>query len=575
MSARQSSARPLIVFRSSLLVVAALVSALPASAARHGLNGRIAFVSDRDGNSEIYVMNPDGSGQTRLTNNPAKDIDPAWSPDGRRIAFVSNRSGTLEIFVMKADGSNVTQLTDGGGNEDPAWSPDGRKIAFHSFRDSVGLLNAEIYTMSADGTNQTRLTNFDGQDYKPAWSRDGRAIAFVSTGRLGDDTRNIFIMNADGSNIRALTEGVRGPFDSEPSFSPRGDKILFTRGPAISVKERVMVMNSDGSNQTRLALGTFSPGTFQDFTNPVFSPDGTKIAFAADNALNVDSRIRLMEPDGGNEVEITHNANVSDTNPSWQPVFSAETTGVYVPSTGQWLLRNSNTAGNPNITLTFGGQPGDLPVAGDWNGDGRTDIAVFRNGTFVRAVLTAGGSCIPCQLITIAVPFDSVGFGQAGDLPVAGDWDGDGKDDLGVFRPAEQGTFLLRVPQPICPFCVPSRTILTTRTVILGTAGLLPVAGDWDGDGKDEVGLFDPATANFFVSFDLVKLTIAFPFGLPGDRPLAGDWLGAGHDGVGVFHPSVPTMSLSSEIGAPPELVFAFGVPEGLPVSGHWTAVSH
>src|SRR5205823_12331282 len=95
-------------------------------------NGKIAFVSRPDGNSEIYLMNPDGSNQTNLTNNSANDFAPAWSPDGAKIAFVTNRNGKAQLFVMNADGSNPVQLTfdifsyPGG----PSWSPDGTRIAF-------------------------------------------------------------------------------------------------------------------------------------------------------------------------------------------------------------------------------------------------------------------------------------------------------------------------------------------------------------------------------------------------------------------------------------------------------------
>jgi hypothetical protein len=113
--------------------------------------GRIAFISKRDGNWEIYVMNADGSGQTNLTNNPAHDWGPSWSPDGRRIAFYSDRDGNWEIYVMNADGSGQTNLTNNPADDwGPSWSPDGRRIAFFSDRDG----NREIYVMNADGSGQ-------------------------------------------------------------------------------------------------------------------------------------------------------------------------------------------------------------------------------------------------------------------------------------------------------------------------------------------------------------------------------------------------------------------------------------
>jgi Tol biopolymer transport system component len=569
MPIRQRTARQkLTVLGQSLLTVLLLgLAALPATAAKHVLNGKIAFVSDRDGNSQIYVMNADGSAQTRLTHSLTEDLDPAWSPDGKRIAFVRNR----QIHVMNADGSGITQLTTACcANAGPAWSLDGLRIAFHSDRDSRQPVSFEIYTMAPDGTNQTRLTDLTGSHFDAAWSPDSRSIAFVCQDLFGDRTRKICLMDADGAFVTPLTDNAHGQKDDDPSFSPDGLKILFTRGPFDSAATNdVMIMNADGSDPTRLHVGTPFFGPFIDATQPAFSPDGTKIAFGAGPERGGGQSIRVMDADGSNEVPITDGA-VDDEHPAWQRIFPVETTGLYVPSTGNWLLRNSNTSGNADFIVNFGGQPGDLPVAGDWNGDGRTDVAVYRNGTFIRGLLVPSGSCIPCQNIPVAYPLDSIAFGQAGDLPFSGDWDGDGKDDLGVFRPGIQGTFLLRVPKLLrpCPTCLP-RTTFTTKTVVLGTTGL-PVAGDWDGNGKDGVGVYDPATTTFALSNDLAKPDFVFQFGQTGDLPLAGDWLGTGHDGIGVFQPSAPTMSLSSQIAGPPDIVFAFGVSEGLPVAGHW-----
>ena len=112
-------------------------------------------------------MDADGSNPTRLTDNPASDIVPAWSPDGTKIAFASRRDGNPEVYVMDADGSNPTRLTDNPTFDGvPAWSPDGTKIAFASGRDG----NPEVYVMDADGSNQTRLTNYPLSDAVPAWS---------------------------------------------------------------------------------------------------------------------------------------------------------------------------------------------------------------------------------------------------------------------------------------------------------------------------------------------------------------------------------------------------------------------
>ena len=175
--------------------------------------GTIAFVSARDGNQEIYVMNADGSGVSRLTNTPATDIDPAWSPDGRRIAFASDGDGThriYDIYVMNADGSGVTRLTNDPVTAwGPAWSPDGTKIAFESYRDG----NGEIYVMNPDGSAVTNLTHDPADDAWPAWSPDGAKIAFARENESYKD--EIYVMSPDGSGVTRLSDSGR-----EPAWKP-------------------------------------------------------------------------------------------------------------------------------------------------------------------------------------------------------------------------------------------------------------------------------------------------------------------------------------------------------------------
>ncbi|WP_346817878.1 NTTRR-F1 domain [Bacillus paramobilis] len=270
---------------------------------RKVLISKIAFTSTRDGNAEIYVMNADGSNQTRLTNNAASDSDPAWSPDGQKIAFSSTRDGNNEIYVMNADGTNQTRLTNNVAFDlNPAWSPDGQKIVFSSNRDG----NTEIYVMNADGTNQTRLTNNPADDRDPTWSPDGQKIAFTS---LRDGNDEIYVMNADGTNQTRLTNNLAN--DRESTWSPDGQKIAFTSFRDVNLNGAIYVMNANGTNQTRLTNNSSA----SDLA-PTWSPDGQKIAFLSTRDGNPE--IYVMNADGTNQIRLTNNL-ASDLNPAWSP----------------------------------------------------------------------------------------------------------------------------------------------------------------------------------------------------------------------------------------------------------------
>ena len=166
---------------------------------REGLavqNSRIVFSTSRDGNFEIYVMDADGGNQENLTNHPAYDGQPDWSPDGTKIAFVSRRDGRpSQVYVMDADGKNVIKLTEGPGEGGaPDWSPNGGKIAF-----SVHDLVNHIDVIDADGNNREKL---EDQALYPSWSPDGGEIAFVS---FRDGHSEIYVIGVGGQGRKRVT----------------------------------------------------------------------------------------------------------------------------------------------------------------------------------------------------------------------------------------------------------------------------------------------------------------------------------------------------------------------------------
>ena len=173
---------------------------------------------------DVFVVNPDGSGRTNLTNNPSSDFEGAWAPGDVLLAFTSYRDGNGEVYSMTQSGTSQTNLTNNAATDGAAdWSPHGGRIAFTSNRDG----NDEIYVMNPDGSGQQRLTNDPASDSIPSWSPDGSRIAFVS---IRDGNPEIYSMAADGTDEVRLTSTptVR---EAEPVWSPDGTKIAFLTEP--------------------------------------------------------------------------------------------------------------------------------------------------------------------------------------------------------------------------------------------------------------------------------------------------------------------------------------------------------
>jgi PKD repeat protein len=268
------------------------------------INQPVTFVSDRDGNNEIYTLGTDGS-LTNLTNNNADDRSPVWSSDGSRIAFVSNReNNNNDIFVMNADGSNVINITNNGANDNsPTWSADGTQIAFVSDRDG----NNEVYaTNVADPSNPTNITNNPANDTNPVPAPNNTQFAFVSD-RDGND--EIYIINvADPLNPINITNNSAN--DSNPAWSSNSNQIVFV-SDRDNGNNDLFVINTDGSNPVNV---TNNPA---DDNNPAWSSNSNQIVFVSDRD-NGNTDLFVINTDGSNPVNVTNNP-ANDMKPSWKP----------------------------------------------------------------------------------------------------------------------------------------------------------------------------------------------------------------------------------------------------------------
>ena len=279
-----------------------LLAPSAADAAFPGANGKIGF----NRWSDIWIMNPDGSGQNNLTNTQGtQEYGLAWSADGTKIAFpdYSNHA----IYVMNADGTQRSLLFHGNGTGCvepilPTWSPDGRKLAVTCWS------NGRIAVVNSDGGG---LNVLEVGGSHPAWSADGGKIAFVSGS-------NIKIMNPDGSGQSDLTSHPTGPvYDATPDWSPDGSRIVFSRniaGSPSTASSDLYTITRDGSVLTRLTNG--NPSSHQ---YPAWSPNGTKIAFHT-LGENFDPRdVYVMDADGSDATNITNNGE-GNAYADWQPI---------------------------------------------------------------------------------------------------------------------------------------------------------------------------------------------------------------------------------------------------------------
>ena len=285
-----------------------------------GLVGKIAFATDQG----INVMNADTTGETTVTNNGRS---PAWSPDGSKIAFASDRDtftdGSPDLYVMNGDGTGVTRLTNSPfGDDFPGWSPDQQQLTYTYGIEECSSNGSgpqpDVLVINADGTSSRNLTNTVLPDGISDWSPGGSSIAFLRapTGECSDSDPDIFAMDSVGGNERLIVSGPDAEFG--PAYSPDGSRIAFVRefsNPSANLfSSGLYVMNADGTDQTKIGPDFRS----NDDSRPAWSPDGTKIAFSGSLLGEFAApQIYVINSDGTGFAQLT-SGGTGRGGPSWQ-----------------------------------------------------------------------------------------------------------------------------------------------------------------------------------------------------------------------------------------------------------------
>lgn len=285
-------------------------------------SGKIVFVSDRDGNLEIYSMNADGTNQTRLTTDSASDLSPDWSPDGKWIVFQSDRDKDLEdlaykheIYIMDSEGNHIQRLTNNNSHDgNPKWSPSGDWIAYESYVNGY----PDIYIMKPDGSQKTQLTFHPASDSNPSWFSDGEHVLFDSNRYKHPAVfgGQLFKININSLELTPVTE--EGIPHMDPAISPNGKYITYSTllHPRIYISEITTI----GENIERVLIPYSSPIALIDIPSemyPGWLPDSENIIFAW--GKDGDSKIFMTNVHNLEFKQLTDNLH-QDFAPDWWPI---------------------------------------------------------------------------------------------------------------------------------------------------------------------------------------------------------------------------------------------------------------
>lgn len=274
---------------------------------------KIVFTSNRDGNGEIYVMNPDGSQQVNLTKHPAADFDPVWSPTGEQILFNSNRDGEWDLYFMDPDGKNVRKaFAKSADRRQPTWSPDGKQIAY------LKVDEWAIYAATIDGKTVEKIADTGEEGGSPAWSPGGSEIVFTLAGaaeKLGrrlTNSRQLRVVNLNSGATRTLFR-EQMPTMENPTWSPDGEQLAFSWthrdlwakwvhdkwGKHVFDAQTIYIASRDGGEFQQI-VSQDGPPTH----DPVWSPFGDELLYI--QHIRNRSQIFKISVEGGRPEQLTN-----------------------------------------------------------------------------------------------------------------------------------------------------------------------------------------------------------------------------------------------------------------------------
>jgi len=545
------------------MVLPSLAVAATAAATVPGENGRLVYVDQVDSEipgftaGEIFTMNPDGSDVRRLTHDAGRaggdvgegDVilsenrDPKWSPDGLFIAYVHlDEWWNYSVRLMDADGTFIRTVTDDFyWVWDLAWSPDGAQLVIN------GELLADgregLWTITESGANPHLLVPDRGYDSNmsaladPDWSPNGERIVFSA--RTGPDSRELIT-----TDTYTDTAFFRGPFSGnnwgfQPRWDPSGSRLIYS------------VYNDQTTEDVDIWVTPYPGSTTEPLIDkpgsqhtPTISPDGSQVYYVSepDHGLWSQSDGRVTDFTG-------HNLD-------WQSIQRiAHSVGLVDPVTGKWYL----TSLHGMVYSFYYGNPGDYPIMGDWDCSGTDTPGLYRQSdgyVYLRNSNTQGNADIRFY------------FGNPGDIPLAGDFNGDGCDTVSIYRQSEGRVYIInRLGEN------DGGLGAADYDYYFGNPGDKPFVGDFNGDGMSTVGLHRESTGLVYFRNSNTQgvAEFEFYFGDPGDRLIAGDWSYDGMDTPAVYRPMDRTFYLRyTNTQGNADEQFTWGQSRWLPVTGYF-----